>query len=401
MKNQVPKRTPFISSYAIKKIFIIPVIGFLLCLNSCKKDEKQNGIAPSNNTSALQSTAYTVLKSKATPQTFNDLDWSSVQVSKLNNVPYLLKIKSKSDNTKMLLYSKKNGVIHTRWVQLKSGSVIVTSLNSSNSIESMVKNGRVYAAKKIDVTGKVSVLNLKSFNDDDGDGDGDGGDGDIGNPGDGGGSVGIDDPLAGGDDGSGGGGGDGTGFDGGDDGDPGFTWDGINQLPEVTISATDNSTVDFYSLYILMGNNPAYLDEYTTDPSNPTANGNVITVAKKGTNTGVDPNFKPGQKAGIPLIKNTTGLAIGYVVGFSYSIGQNGITTVTGLTATLGGVTLGNTFTTIGNSSSTSGSIITFNITGTTDYNIVVKGIGTVARDPTTISGTYNTSNGAYSLTIH
>ena len=70
MKNQVPKRTPFISSYAIKKIFIIPVIGFLLCLNSCKKDEKQNGIAPSNNTSALQSTAYAVLKSKATPQTY-------------------------------------------------------------------------------------------------------------------------------------------------------------------------------------------------------------------------------------------------------------------------------------------------------------------------------------------
>lgn len=104
MKNTLPQKENSILNIAIHKIILIPLIGFLIFLNSCHKDERQNDFIQqtSNQTSALQSTAYSVLKAHASASEFNDLDWSNTTIRNLNGKPYLLSVKSKSDNTKFL-----------------------------------------------------------------------------------------------------------------------------------------------------------------------------------------------------------------------------------------------------------------------------------------------------------
>ncbi|MDN5289452.1 MAG: hypothetical protein JWR38_5726 [Mucilaginibacter sp.] len=311
MKKQLSNLSRFKINRGIKGFLVVVVTGSLLCLDSCKKDGRFDGVSPQavtvSKTSALQSTAYKVLKAHATSAEFSDLDWNNTAVSNLNGKPYLLRIKSKSDNTKQLFYNKKNGITHVRWVQLKSGtslssgSLIVSSLNETNKRESAFEKGRRLSTKVIRTNSQNSSQPTSSSNssnalaatvpvsssgsttatggikiralqlDDEEDGGGDDGGGDDG------------------------GGDDGGGFDGGDDGDdgggtidpatgdpaspdPGFTWTGVNQLAEVNITApgTDN-TLSLYSLYFLMGDNPAYLFDYTTDP-NATSSSNSGTV---------------------------------------------------------------------------------------------------------------------------
>src|ERR1700760_4759660 len=80
-------------------------------------------------------------------QEFADMDWNNVKISISRDSSLLLRIKSKSDPSKILLYNKKNKVIHARWVYFKSvtkqtnGEIKVNSLNETKSIVSSFKNG--------------------------------------------------------------------------------------------------------------------------------------------------------------------------------------------------------------------------------------------------------------------
>jgi len=101
----------------------------------------------------MQSVAMKVVKAYASAQEFNDLNWNTAQVSYLNGAPYLLRIRSKTDSTKVLLYSEKNNIIHMRWAQFKintnksEGVLTVSSLNETIRKESSYKNGRISSSR--------------------------------------------------------------------------------------------------------------------------------------------------------------------------------------------------------------------------------------------------------------
>ena len=415
------------------------LLGFI----GCKKESRTDVITTK---SPQQITAMSVLKAHATAQEFNDLDWNNVQVSYLNGTASLLRIKSKTDTSKVLLYSKKNGVIHARWVQFKSNSgpgagvVVVSSLNESHLKISSFRNGRIYASRRVISSSFIASNNPTSSaksssnsssatlpasgqrnlkeapvetvdpGDDDGDDDDgsfDGGDDDGGGGGGGGGGAG-DGGSVGGDDGGSVGGDDGStgtyGDDGGDDGDGDIAYS--ITLQEVTITATpiDSPTIYLYSLYELLGDNPDYINEYTTNPTTP-FKGTVITLTPGGSANGIDPNFKPGQKSGTPIIKyQPSSLLMGQAVSIGYNITTvNGVTTinVSNITAAIVGNSIGVGWTTLSTNTTISGSVIDFSVSGTVNFGITVNGVGpTFYSRPCQLTGTYNTSNGAYTITV-
>ncbi|MBB6131479.1 hypothetical protein [Mucilaginibacter lappiensis] len=393
----------------------IALSGLLLFLYSCKKDQKQSVTAsnqPANKQTALENSAYTDLKLKATPQVFNDLDWTNVKVITANGVPSLLWIKSKSTDSKYLLYSKRDSVVNTRWVQLNvnngSGKITSSSINETEHIESNIKNGRIYAAQKIDERGNITVLNInkpikiatnavKNFKV-------------LGQ------TLSTNaecDPGGGGDPGTGtGSSGDGIG-DGGTDGS--FTWSGVNQLPEVVVSSTttSGSVLGLYSLYILMGNNPSYGFNYTPGPngggsgSGPANNGMEASVPAPGGGVGTDPGFKKGKTpaTGVAKFAPFGGLYGGWQVNITYTITtntKNGVTTTTptvtaNVAATFGAESMIVGWQTLTSTTSVTDQTINFSFNGYDVYGVYNQGW----HDNVTIDGTYNTSTGVYSIYVH
>jgi len=142
-----------------------------------------------------------------------------------------------------------------------------------------------------------------------------------------------------------------------------------------------------------MGDNPDYLNEYTTNPTNPT-NGAIITIAQPGTISGTDPRFIPGQKSGVPIISYLASkLLLGFDVSFAYNITTvNGVTkiTVTDITSGIIGNTVGSTWTSLSNNPTISGNIINFTITGNVGTYLGGEA-GTVYQYGIQITGTYNT----------
>jgi hypothetical protein len=334
------------------------LIVFFLCLNGCHKDERQNELTAINQKSILQTTAYSVLKAHASSTEFNDMDWNNTTVSTQNDKAYLLKIKSKSNDTKFLFYSKKNGVAHARWVQFKSSnassssSIVVSSVNETNRRESTFKNGRIFSSKVTRSTNQSSpqlvpanglaaipVNNSNnslptnstasaggiSFNEAPKESGGNTGDGYDGG----------DDDDSTSDAGAGGTGDTGTSDDGsgatdtgtGDSGttdptttdpsDPNYIDPNLGgQLAEVTITAPSGTSTTYYSLYYLMGDNPTYQYEYTTSPSG-SAGGQVITILAQNINTD---SLSKAFPCAVTLILNkllTNGLYSNFVQAFT------------------------------------------------------------------------------------
>jgi hypothetical protein len=395
---------------------------FFLCLFGCKK---QNGPAPVIAIKFPQQAVITaVLKANTTDQEFNDLDFNSMQVANLNGKAYLAKIKSKSDNSKVLIYSKKNGIIHARWVQVKpgtspsSGVMEVSSVNESTRIESSFSKGAILSSRlfvnkevlaKLNLTGKTTSASNASTNlsvagskvtgarvlDDTVDG-GDGGGNDLGS-GDGtfDGGDGNTDPSLEITDGSGGGGG-----GGGPSSDPDIAYT-IDLTQDVIITATadDGTSITLYSLYTLFGNNLNYLGQYSTDPTG--LNGDIVTVAPLGTVKGVDKNFVKGQKLGTPLLIYDVN-PDKYLVSVGYNITTvNGVTTinVTSIGANEAGLNPLISWTTVATSSLVTGSIINFTISGTENY-AATQAVGNAYFVPLEFTGTYDTSTGAYTITL-
>ncbi len=402
MKIQVPKRLHHSLTGLTKTISIITIPVFLFSMDSCKKASLSNDPVklPITIHSALRDSAYAVLQAKATPEVFNDLDWNNIQISKKNGVPFLLRIGSKSNPSKRLYYGKNADKIHARWVQYSSNpksaiSVAVTSLNGTYRTESTFQDGKIIEAKRTKISGEITLLKLnqpdfsgiksrlKTNSEDDSD-----------NPDD------LD-----------------SEFDGGDDGgnitidNPAWSVT-MNQVEIEGDSNTDNSTTstDFYSLYVLMGYNPDYIYQYTTEPeidiNNPTGSGSVISVAPSGTKSGTDPTFVAGRSPAAPVITyQPYALLYGNAVSIAYTLTTaNGATTVnvTTVSAGLVGNTIGVSWTTLTSGTSiTSGSIINFSISGTINFGATIGGVGpTLWSNSVSITGTYNTSNGAYVINV-
>jgi len=407
MKNTIIKKKRLYVAAPFKSIFFASFTILLICFNSCSKKAMQGDFSPQfqTKTLSLKNSAYAVLKNKADDEVFNDLDWNHVQTSNLNGKPFLLKIKSKSDPTKTLYYSKKKGKVHTRWVQFKSrtnfsdGEVTVSSLNGVNHTISTFKSGKIFAAKRINKNGNVTVLTINK-------------------PGskvqaietkpalgfggmlktmDTNGQEDSDDPA-----------------DDIDDGDDDATtsvdppaWEVT--LHEVNIVGDNSSGGDLflYSLFVLMGNDPLYENMYTIDPDfdlsdlNMGFGGTVLTISPTGTKTGIDPTFKPGQTIGTPImVYKPSALLYGNAVSIGYSVATvNGVSTVTVSTITAGltGNQIGVAWTTLSTSTSISGSVINFSVSGVLSYGLTYGGTGpSWFGTPTTLSGTYDTSNGHY-----
>lgn len=248
-----------------------------------------------------------------------------------------------------------------------------------------------------------------ALDDDDGD-DGDGGDGDDDDDG-------VEDLDGGGDgDGASDGDDDDDDDDDGDgddspDGNPGFYTNNGSwvDLPPATvigyIPSENDDPWDLYSLYYLnAGDDPNDAGEYTTDPTDPTAQ-NTYTLAPYGTVKGTDPNFKKGQTSGTPIITYAPFVINGWTVTFGYNLTtSNGITTITvnNLTASLFGVVINNSWTNLASSYSynQATSTLSFSITGTLNYNMFPGGVGTIAQQNVVVTGTYNTSNGQFTVNV-
>ena len=90
----------------------------------------------------------------------------------------------------------------------------------------------------------------------------------------------------------------------------------------------------------------------------------------------------------------------GYQIGFTWERNSAGMpTNIGGFSSGLVGFTLGVSWDQKTGSAWTGGTeTIHYSITGFQNYNIIVEGIGTIFSQSVTISGTYNTSTGAFTI---
>jgi|GEM_PF-3103302 len=121
--------------------------------------------------------------------------------------------------------------------------------------------------------------------------------------------------------------------------------------------------------------------------------------ANNQTYSGVDPNFKTGNKNGVSLLKLPI-VYTGYVVSFSWDI-TTALPKLTDIKADVTGLTMGIFGFNQMNQTYTANSVsdIRFTVTGSVTYTLFIKGIGTVYQQPVTLNGTYNATNGHYTLT--
>jgi len=219
-----------------------------------------------------------------------------------------------------------------------------------------------------------------------------------------------------GDDDGGGGGGGGDSGDGSDDGsdtsDDGSTGTSSDDPIPMTVVLTQDvvvisstpittTTIDLYSLYALLDDNPDYLYDYTTNPTTP-LKGEIITVLPAGGTIGTDPNFQKGKTpaSGTAIYAPAGTVLGGWQVTVSYTITNvNGVATVTVTTigaATIGSESMITTYQITSSSFSVNGSVITFNFDGSNVFGVYGQGY----HISTNIQGTYNTSTGVYSIYV-
>ena len=401
MKNQIPDDPRFIEVRYFKKKLLAAVTVAALIFNGCQKDAKQNSISSPNikTVSSLRDSAYTFVKQKVSQQVSDDLDWDGAEVRTFNGAPYLLIVNSKSDASKELLYNQQGGTVNANWIQIKqgsdksSGSLITSALNGTKRTESILKNGRIYA--KTDSNGTkivnnqgtepvvglngVSNLSVNMLQTEDSEDDPNG----SGSSSGGGGvdySITVNDPVA--------------------------------TITATPINGSSGGTT-LYSLYALTGNNPLYLNQYTTDPHAGGSNGSgggggvspstVIVVTPVGAATGTDPSFQKGKTPAIGRARYTPAGSVvgGWQVTVNYSLSTvNGVTTTTvnSVSATtITTLSMVASFETDSSISKPEGSVISFTINGSNVYGVGGKGY----HDPIIITGSYNTSNGVFSMNVH
>jgi hypothetical protein len=397
MRNHGATRATVRLYLFLKYAFVTAIVVAIATFNSCQKDTKQTNtqLQNSSSVSPLQNSAYAYVQQKVSKESFDDLDWQGAEVRTFNGAPYLLIISSKSNSSKQLLYTQQAGVSNASWLQIKRGSddasesIITSELNGSKKNESILKNGRIYA--RVDSTGTKLVINKENepvstisadprvsvnmLQTEDSE----------------------DDPTTPP-------GGEGTAY----------TITVNDDVATITASPINGSgSVTLYSLYVLTGNNPLYLNQYTTNPnaggsSSGSGGGGispstVILVTPTGAATGTDPHFVKGKTPAIGHARYTpAGSTIG---GWQVTIGYTATTvngvitpTVTTLTAnTISTVSMVATYQTDALVSSVTGSVISFSFSGSNNY-----GVGDATfHDPLTITGSYNTSTGLFSLNVH
>jgi hypothetical protein len=93
---------------------------------------------------------------------------------------------------------------------------------------------------------------------------------------------------------------------------------------------------------------------------------------------------------------------LGYNVTFSVTDNGNGSYTISNIASNMVGLTVGFSWTPGSSSySSDPSGVVNFSVTGYTNYNIIVEGIGTIYTDPTTITGSYSIATGEYSIIVN
>lgn len=97
----------------IMKIIKLPfILASIIFLFSCKKELKNSQV------SELEKLAYQTIKARMGANDFETLDWNNIRVESINNIPTLLKIKSKVAFNKTFLFACYNNKLFYNWIEL-------------------------------------------------------------------------------------------------------------------------------------------------------------------------------------------------------------------------------------------------------------------------------------------